>query len=221
MFVFPQVEDHFISSTSDNTSSITQVLTIKLNTTLDPEVHNEACVLSTVGHLYWGDPQCQIASVQVFTSDCCIHLCIMRLLLVSIGVDDHTRVGSWPVHGKRRQVDRGNHIKQEDDIITFLCFNFRNWANGSMFFWGETTQLEYLWIKVTISYLKTAAVSAEYCSWTRSILEHRSYVLSQRIISEFAQVTHTKWLFLKTTSEKPALLMPYWYPRAKQLTKCK
>lgn len=181
----------FISSTSDNTSTITQVLTIKLNTTLDPEVHNEACVLSTVGHLYWGDPQCQISSVQVFTSDCCIHLCIMRLLFVSIGVDDHTRVGSWPVHGERRQVDRGNHIKREDDIITFLCFNFRNWANGSMFFWGETTQLEYLWIKVTISYLKTAVVSAEHCSWTRFILEHRSYVLSpennQRVCSGHTQ----------------------------------
>lgn len=121
------------------TQTITRVLTIKLNTTLDPEVHNEACVFSTVGHLHWRDPQCQTSSVQVFTSDCCIHLCIMRLLLVSIGVDDHTRVGSWPVHGQRRQVDRGNHIKREDDIITFLCFNFRNWANGSRFFWRGTT----------------------------------------------------------------------------------
>lgn len=42
-----------------------------------------------------------------------------------------------------------------------------------------------------------------------------------RIISEFAQVTHAKRLFLKTTSEEPALLMPYWYPRAKQPAKCK
>lgn len=42
-----------------------------------------------------------------------------------------------------------------------------------------------------------------------------------RIISEFAQVTHAKWLFLKTTSEEPAPLMPYWYPRAKQPAKCK
>lgn len=87
---------------------------------------------------------------------------------------------------------------------------------------GEEQQLEYLWIKVTISYLKTAAVSAEHCSCTRFILEHRSYVLSpennQRVCSGHTRQTafpkNNKW-------REPALLMPYWYPRAKQPAKCK
>lgn len=92
-------------------------------------------------------------------------------------------------------------------------------ARGSS---GEEQQLEYLWMKVTISYLKTAAVSAEHCSWTRFILEHRSYVLSpennQRVCSGHTRQTafpkNNKW----RARPANALLM---YPRAKQPAKCK
>lgn len=77
-------------------------------------------------------------------------------------------------------------------------------------------------MKVTISYLKTAAVSAEHCSWTRFILEHRSYVLSpennQRVCSGHTRQTafpkNNKW----RARPANALLM---YPRAKQPAKCK
>lgn len=180
------------------TSTITQVLTIKLNTTLDPEVHNEACVFSTVGQLNWGDPQCQISSVQVFTSDCCIHLCIMWLPLVSTGVDDHTQVGSWPVHGERRQVDWGIHMKREDDIITFLCFNFRNWANGSMFFWGEKLHnLSTFKLKSRSHTLKQQLFQLNTAPGPVLYLNIEVMCCPQKIISEFAQVTHSNWQLVK------------------------